>query len=74
MFWSESKRRRFVDLSILEQVHKFRHKEMLIEFEHVKAHRTEKEKQQMLLFEKLITEAMKKRMSKQKKKPCWMRG
>ena len=38
-----------------EELHKFRQKAILIEVEHAKAHRTEKGRQQMSLFEKFIT-------------------
>ena len=47
-------------VSCWEQLKIFRSKEMLIEFEHVTAHRTKKERRQMSLFEKFITEGNKK--------------
>ena len=43
-----------------ESLHDLRSKEILIEVEHAKAHRTEKERQQMSLFEKLLTEGNEK--------------
>ena len=43
-------------LRMLEEVHFLPCKDMLIVAEHVKAHRTEKERQRMSLFEKFITE------------------
>ena len=45
---------------IWEEWHYLRSKEILIEVEHVKAHRTEKERQHMSLFEKFITEGNEK--------------
>ena len=45
---------------IWEELNNFRSKATLIETEHVKAHRTEKERQQMSLFEKCITEGNEK--------------
>ena len=47
-------------VSIWEELHKFRQQDMLIEVEHVKAHRTEKETQQLSLFEKFFTEGNEK--------------
>ena len=43
-------------MAIVEDLNDIHAKEILIEFEHVKAHRTEKEWQQMSFFEKLIIE------------------
>ena len=40
---------------IWEELHDLRPKETFIEVEHAKAHNTEKEKQQMSLFEKFVT-------------------
>ena len=39
-----------------EELHRLRANEILIEVQHVEAHRTEKERQRMSLFEKFITE------------------
>ena len=47
-------------IAIWEESNKLRSKEILIENQHVKAHRTEKEKQQMSLFDKFITEGNEK--------------
>ena len=46
-----------------EEFNHFRAKEKLIEVEHVKAHRTEMERQQMPLFDQFINEDNEKRMS-----------
>ena len=43
-----------------EELHYLRSNEILIEVEHVKAHRTEKERQRMSLVEKFITEGNEK--------------
>ena len=43
-----------------EELNNFRSKDILIEVEHVKALRTAKERQQMSLFENLITEGHEK--------------
>ena len=48
---------------IWEELNNFRAKEILSEAEYVEAHRTSKERQQMLLFEKFITESNEKWMS-----------
>ena len=46
-----------------EEFNHFRAKEILIEVEYVKAHRTKKEGQQKSLFKKKSLEAMNKRVS-----------
>ena len=56
----------------VEELKNCRSKEISIEFEHVKAYRTEKDRQQMSLFEKFTTEGNEKAMSKQRKDRCWM--
>ena len=45
---------------IWEEVHRVHQEGILVEVEHVKAHRTKKKKQEMLLFEKFITEGNEK--------------
>ena len=48
---------------IWEELNNFRSKEILSEAEYVEAHRTSKERQQMLLFKKFTTEGNEKWMS-----------
>ena len=49
-------------IAIWEELHKLRPEEILIEVEHVKAHRTEKARQRMSLLESLPLKVMRKRM------------
>ena len=48
-------RREMQRILIWEELHRVHLEGTLVEFEHVKAHRTKKEMQQMSLFEKFIT-------------------
>ena len=61
------------DLWILisEELHRV-HQGLLVEVEHVKAHRSKKEKQQMSLFEKFVTEGNEKRTHWQQMDECWL--
>ena len=59
MCWPDRKTCRFVETNG-RNCKILRSKDFLIEVEHVKAHRTEKERQHMWLFEKFVTEGNKK--------------
>ena len=47
-------------IKIWEEFHLLTSKEILVEVEHVKAHHTEKDKKEMLQFEKFVTEGNEK--------------
>ena len=46
---------------------------ILVEVEHVKAHRTKKEKKNVSHFEKFVTEGNERAVSWQNKEHCWMK-
>ena len=54
MKWPKSEERRLVDLEEVRRIHQ---EGMLLEVVHVKARRSKKEKQEMLLFERHVTES-----------------
>ena len=56
-----------------EEIHSPVDKCISVQVEHVKAHRTKKEKENMSLFEKFVTtrKAMRKQMTWQKEEQCW---
>ena len=57
--WPMSEGRGLVDL-VWEELHRVHQEHKLVEVEHVKAHRTEKERQRVSLLEKFITEGNEK--------------
>ena len=62
-------------VKIWEGLHLPRSKEMLVEVEHVKAHRTKKGKKGHVAFREVSSRmAMTKRMSWQRQDQCWTRG
>ena len=73
MLWSKSKGRR-LGILLWDEVCRVRMEGTLLKVEHVKAHRSKKEKQQISLFEKFChgERDMKKETSLQKMEQCWM--
>ena len=58
-------------IKIWEELHLLMSKEILVEVEHVKTHRTKKDKKDVAIIEILSLKAMRKRMSWQKQGQCW---
>ena len=55
-----------------EELHRLAARDIVVEVEHVKVHRTKKEKREMSHFEDVLSlKAPRKRMSWQKQEQCW---
>ena len=58
-------------IKIWEELHPLTSKEILVEVEHVKAHRTKKDKNDMSQFERFVAEGKRMLMSWQRQEQCW---
>ena len=61
-------------IAMWEELNELRSEAILIEVEHVKAHRTEKERRQMSLFEKFVTEGNEQAYEPPKEAATWDAG